>query len=312
MESIKDKVAIIGMGCTKFGELWDKGPEDLIIEAAYEAYEDAGIEPKDIQAAWVGTTRQGRTGGCLSAPLKLKYIPISRVEDACATASQALRNATYAVACGAYDIVLALGYDKLKDAPGRREGGGGGGDHFGSPFFGLPYIPPVNFGVTATRYAHTFGLSYDELKATLGKIAVKNHHHGSMHPKAHLRFEITLEQAINAPMVSWPLGLYDCCGVTDGAAAAIITRRELAKSFREDPVYIKGMGVAAGPGMPAYMPGYDFIHWEHTLQASKQAYEQAGIKNPRKELDLAIVHDCFTITELLIYEDLGFCEKGHA
>ena len=116
MQSIADKVAIIGMGCTKFGENWDQSGEDMIVDAAYEAFEDAGVAPQDIQAAWVGTHSSGATGQVLSRPLKLQYIPITRVENACATAQDALRNACFAVAAGMYDVVLALGFEKLKDS----------------------------------------------------------------------------------------------------------------------------------------------------------------------------------------------------
>jgi len=306
MESIKDRVAIVGMGCTQFGELWEKGSEDLIVEAAFEAYEDAGIGAKDIQAAWVGTTSSGRTGASLASPLKLHYIPVTRVENACATGMDAFRNAAFAVACGAYDVVLALGFEKLKDT--GTGGLGGGGNEMGHPILGMPYNAPTNFALAATRYFHVYGIG----RETLAKIAAKNHYNGSLTPKAHFHNRITIEQALNAPMVCWPFGLFDCCGVSDGCAAAILTRPELAKKFRVDPIYVKGIGVASAPGMPQYMPGYDYVHWEHTVQASRQAYQQAGITNPRKEINIASVHDCFTMTELLTYEDLGFSQKGHA
>ncbi|MGV8056618.1 MAG: acetyl-CoA acetyltransferase [Smithellaceae bacterium] len=306
MESIKDKIAIIGMGCSQFGELWNKGAEDLIVEAAYEAYQDAGVEPKDIQAAWVSTAMTGRTGASLAAPLKLHYIPVTRIENACASALDALRNAVFAVASKQYDVVLALGFEKLKDI--GRGGLPAAGDYFNHPIIGTPYNPPNNFALMATRYFHTYGVG----RETLAKIVVKNHYNGSLSPKAHFRNRVTQEQALNSSMICWPLGLFDACGVSDGAAAAIITRADLAKNFRGDPIYIKGIGIAASAGMPEYMPGFDYVHWEHTVQAAKQCYEQAGIKNPRKEIDIAQVHDCFTITELVTMEDLGFCERGKA
>lgn len=309
MESIKDKVAIIGMGCTKFGELWDKSPEDLVVDAAYEAFEDAGIDPKEIQAAWVGTVTApdvGIGGIGLAEPLKLRHIPITRVENFCATGLEAFRNACFAVACGAYDIVLALGFEKLKDT-GVGGLGVGRGMH---PTLEMRRTSPGSFSLLAPRYFHEYGLSMEKGKEVIGKIAVKNHHNGSMHPKAHFQREVTLEEVLKAPPIAWPLGLYDCCGNSDGGAAAILVRADLAKNFRSDPAYVKGMGLSVAPMPPHFEPGFPWVGFKITEEAARQAYEQAGIKNPRKELDLACVHDCFTITELVLYEDLGFSPRG--
>ena len=291
------------MGCTKFGELWDMGADDLIIEAAYEAYEDAGIGPDAIEAAWVGTTTSGMGGTTLTNPLKLRDIPVTRVENFCATAMDALRNAVYGVASGEFEIALALGYEKLKDHGGR----------------GLPisrFHPTLNYGRTApgmfslpcARYFEKYGAN----KETLAKIAVKNHKNGAKNPKAHFQREITIEQAMNAPIIAWPLGLYDCCPTTDGAAAAIICPAGMAKRFNPDYVLIKAVTLAVDSMYPALRPEHDFLHWPATVAAGRAAYKQVGISNPLKELSLAEVHDCFTITELLIYEDLGLCEKGQA
>jgi acetyl-CoA C-acetyltransferase len=313
MESIKDKIAIIGMGCTKFGENWEQGAEDLLIEAAHEAFADAGVEAKDIQAAWLGNAemprRYGIPGGALVADaLKMRDIPVTRVENACATGHEALRNACFAVACGMYDLVLVLGVEKLKDT-GFGGLGTGRGMH---PVLEFRRTAPGTFAFIATRYFYTYELSPEEGKELLAKIAVKNHHNGSLHPKAHLRREITLEQALNAPIIAWPLGLFDCCGNSDGAAAAIITRAERAKDFREDPVYLKGIGLSMDAMLPMFRPGFDWLGFDATRNAARQAYEQAGITDPRRQIDVAAVHDCFTITELIIYEDLGFSPRGGA
>jgi len=314
MEGIKDKVAIIGMGCTRFGELWDKSPGDLMVDAAYEAFEDAGIEPKDIQAAWIGTVFSGITAVTLSYPLKLQYIPVTRVENLCATGTEAIRAAAYAVAAGTCDIALAVGVEKLKDAGigliPPPIGDSTIGDTGVDPLRLVP--PPVMFGSQAVRYFHKYGLSPEEGKKLLAKIAVKNHHNGSLNPKAQYQMEITLEQAINAPIVSWPLGIFDCCGVTDGGAAAIVTRADIAKNFRDDPIYIKSFAVAAGARQATLMPEYDVTSFQESVRASEAAYAETGIKDAFKELSLAIVHDCFTITEILIYEDLGWCPRGEA
>ena len=312
MESIRDKVAIIGMGCTKFGELWDKGPDDLVIDAVYEAFEDASIGPNEIQAAWFGsdrTTGFGIPGGAhLADALKLRNIPITRVENACSTGHEALRNASFAVACGMYDIALAVGVEKLKDT-GFGGLGTGRGRH---PVLEARRTAPGTFAFIATRYFHVYGLTPEEGKKTIGKIAVKNHHNGTLSPKAFLRREVTLEEVIEAPIIAWPLGLYDCCGNADGAAAAIICRKDIAKKFRPDPIYIKGIGLSMDSVSPIFRPGFDWLGFEATRNAAKQAYEQAGITNPRKEINIASVHDCFTITEMIIYEDLGFSPQGRA
>jgi len=312
MQGIRDRVAIVGAGCTKFGERWDAGLEDLMVESAFEAFEDAGLEPKDIQAAWLGINYQsygGLRGSLLAHALKLQYIPITRVENACATATEALRGACYAVAAGIYDIVMAVGVEKMKDC-------GWSGLPVSGPLASTwvePEAPaPVQFALAATRYFHKYGLSAEDGKRTLAKIAVKNHHNGSMNPKAHFQREITVEQAMNAPMVASPLGLFDCCGVSDGSAAAIVTTPEIAKTLRKDYVLVKGLGVSVGAKQALLNDWYDYTSFEETVTAGRQAYSEAGITNPREEVDLAVVHDCFSITEMVIYEDLQFSPKGKA
>ena len=306
---MKDKVAIIGVGCTKFGENWERSAEDMMVEAAYEAYEDAGIEPDKIQAAWLGTTTSGRGGPMLAHALKLEYIPVTRVENYCATGTDALRNACYSVAAGIYDIALVVGVEKLKD---QGFAGLQGHPEIATSEVRVRLMPPIQFALSATRYFSHYALSYEQGKELLAKIAVKNHHNGSLNPKAHLQHEITMEQAVNAPMIAWPLGLFDCCGVTDGAAAAIVTRAELARKFRNDYVLVKGLSVSCGAWQGQLQNTYDYIHFPENVSAAKMAYEEAGIKNARKEIDLALVHDCFTITELITYEDLGLSERGKA
>lgn len=310
-ESIKDKVAIVGMGCSKFGERWDVGLEDLVIEAAYEAYEDAGIEPKDIQAAWVGVTRDATAVGTMVAPLKLHSIPATRVENACGSGHEALKNATYALIAKAFDLVLVLGVEKLKDA---GYAGLPGGTRYGVETWHPTYnygIPAAGrYALAATRYFAKYGLNPEEGKRILAAISVKSHYYGARNLKAHLRREVTTEEVIKAPIVCWPLGLYDCCGITDGAAAAILCRTEDAKNFRDDYVTIKGVGAAAGPGMGKVLTDYDYTWWEETEAAARQAYRDAGINNPAKELDLVELHDCFSIAELIATESLLLCERG--
>jgi acetyl-CoA C-acetyltransferase len=313
MEGIKDKVAIVGMGCTRFGELWEKSVEDLIVEASYEAFEDAGLDPKDIQAAWLGTVQSGLTALSLSAPLKVQYIPVTRVENMCCTGSEALRAAAYAVAAGAFDIVLAVGVEKLKDTGwmGVQSANIVGESSLGIAGAKADFSAPEMFARLAVRYFKGYGIDVDEGKRYLAKIVAKSHHNGALNQKAHYQREVTEEQVLKAPIVAYPLGILDCCGVSDGASAAILTRADMAKRFRTDPVYIKALAVSAGAHQEL-LGEYDYTHIEENVRAARMAYEEAGIRNPREELSIAEVHDCFSIHEMLIYEDLGWSPRGEA
>ena len=301
--SLKDKVAVIGVGCCKFGENWTQSQEDMLVEAAYDAYGDARIEPSQIQAAWVGIqyASTGMAGVGLADPLKLYGIPVTRCENFCASGMDAFRNAVFSVAAGVYDIVLAAGVEKLMDAGSRGLPGTGGGH----PFIGGVSAPGM-FAMAANRYMDKYGIT----KETMGKVAVKNHYNGAVNPKAHFQREVDLETVVNAPMIASPLGRFDCCAMTDGAAVAIICRADMANKFRDDPVYVKGLGLSVYTGQPNYDPNFDYLGFAATQHASSEAYKQAGVSNPRKEISFAEVHDCFTITEILNYEDLGFCNKG--
>ena len=312
---IRDKVAIIGMGCSKFGERWDTGFEDLAVEVFNEALDDAGIEAKDIQAAWLATCFDevmcGKSALPLSTTLKLPFIPVTRVENFCASGSEALRGAVYAIASGACDAALAIGVEKLKDT------GYGGLPEFGTVMgtknrLIYPNITaPGSFAMLATKYFSEYGLSPEKGREILARISVKSHEAGALNPKAHLRRRITIEEAVKAPIVAWPLGLYDCCGVSDGAAAAILVPAEKAKEYRDDPIYIKALQVAISSG-EELMYNWDGVHVEPTVRAAQRAYKEAGIENPRKELDLLELHDCFSITELVTYEDIGVSPRGRA
>ena len=311
MGDIKDKVAIIGMGISKFAENYAMGSEEMIADAAYEAYADAGIDPKDIEAAWGANTMSG-CAAVLAQALNWHNKPISRHELACASSADAMRNASFAVASGMYDIVLVSGWEKCKDTGFAGLDNPPGGHPIFMNFVGTG---PGLFALTATRYFHRYGLEPLEGKRTLGKIAVKNHHNGSLSPKAHFRKEMSLETVMNAPVIAWPLGLFDCCPVTDGASAAILTRADLAKKFKDDYVLIKGVGNAVSRRdlyNVRLIHDYDYIHFPQTEEAARQAYEQAGIKDPRKEVGVSNVHDCFTISELVTYEGLGFSPHGGA
>ncbi len=313
---IKDKVAIIGMGCTKFGEHWDKGSEDLTVEAFIEAITDAGIEKADIQAAWFSSCYEeinvGKSALPLSRTLKLPFIPVTRVENLCASGSEALRGAVYGVASGAYDIALALGAEKLKDT------GYGGLPEF-STILGtknrviFPSLSaPGSFAMMANRYFSKYNLSMEEGKRALAKISVNSHKNGAKNPRAHLRKAITEEDVLRAPIIASPLGLYDCCGVSDGAAAAIVCRADMANNFRKDPVFVKALQIGVSSGEELGYTTWDGTYVETTTRTASRAYEEAGIKTPREELSMIEVHDCFSITELVTYEDLRISERGKA
>ena len=317
-EGIKDKVAIIGMGCTRFGERWEDGPDDLMVEAFTEAIEDAGIDRKEIEASWLGCCFEEQNIGKAAIPmtiaLHLPFIPATRVENFCASGTESFRGACYAVASGAYKMVLAMGVEKLKDT-----------GYAGLPDFGAVGGPtnrlvhanmtaPGGFAMMANRYFAKYGLSPEEGKTALAKISVKSHKNGAKNPKAHLRREVTVEQVLNAPVIAYPLGLFDCCGVSDGSACAIITTPEIAKSLKKDnAVYVKALQISATSGAElGFQPAWDGDHIRTTVEASKRAYAEAGIKDPRKEISMMEVHDCFSITELATYEDLGISERGKA
>ena len=302
-DAIRDKVAVVGMGCCKFGENWDKDPQDMIVEAAYEAYADAGLQDpqKQIEAVFCGAQYPSKGTAEVADALKLYDRPVSMVVNYCATGTDAFRYGVFAVASGMYDTVLVVGFDKPKDR------GVSGPSVAVTGVRGLPATPAGWFSHCAARYFDTFGAGREDL----AKIAVKNHHNGTLAPKSMLKREITVEEALNARMISWPFGLYDCAAQSDGAAAAILTRRELAKGFRDDFVLVRAIGIALAAD-PKEDPDFDFLRWKPTEMAARQVYEQAGITNPRKEIHVAQVHDCFTPTELVLMEDLGFCEKGSA
>ncbi len=312
---IRDKVAIIGMGCSKFGERWNDDAEDLMVEAYEECLADAGIETDQIQAAWLATAIEdfhvGKSGVPLSLALRLPYIPVTRVENFCASGSEALRGAAYAVASGACDIALALGVEKLKDTgygglPQRSRG-------VLNSMWWANYSAPGSFAQLAAAYSAKHGIEGQDLKRAIAQVSVKSHDNGSRNPKAHLRNKVTLDQVMNAPMVASPLGLFDCCGVSDGSACAIVTTPEIAKSLgKKNLVTVKALQLAVSNGTEAGHSSWDGSHFMTARIAAKRAYQEAGITEPRKQVSLAEVHDCFSVTELVTMEDLYLSPEGGA
>jgi acetyl-CoA C-acetyltransferase len=299
-DALRDKAAIVGVGCCRFGENWDQSPSDMIVDAAYQAYADAGIEKpqEEIDAVFCGSLYSQKGPHECSDALKL-WKPVTQVSNYCATGTDAFRCGVLSVASGLYDTVLVVGYDKPKDR------GVSGPSVMMNQVRDLPMTPAGWFSICASRYFDTYGAGRDDL----AKIAIKNHHNGTLAPNSFLKREITLEDYRKARIISWPFGLYDCAAQTDGAAAAIIARPDLARSRRDDAVLVKGVTVFAGPN-PQKDPTMDFLGWKPTVAAAEDVFAMAGV-GPG-DVDVAQVHDCFSLTELLSYEDLGFCAKGSA
>jgi acetyl-CoA C-acetyltransferase len=303
---IRDQVAIVGMGCTPFGEHWDKGADELLVDAAGEAMASAGVAPADIDAYWLGTMASGLSGLTASRPLQIEYKPVTRVENFCATGSEAFRNACYAVASGAYDMAMAIGVEKLKDSGfSGLVVGGPAGD--GTE---VELTAPAMFSLLAPAYAKKYGVDDAELKDVMTRIAWKNHVNGAKNPRAQFRKEVPKETIACSPLVAGPLGIFDCSGVSDGSAAAIIVRAEDVHRYTDTPLYVKALSFVAGPARGAADPSYDYTTFPEVVASAEDAYRQAGVTNPRAELAMAEVHDCFTPTELVLMEDLGFAERG--
>ncbi|MHA1268341.1 MAG: thiolase C-terminal domain-containing protein [Candidatus Helarchaeota archaeon] len=312
---MRGKVAIIGAGLVKFGELFNKSYYDLIGEAANACIEsvDKGIDlEKEVQAGWIGTCMGGIStqrdvlsgAGLITSLPYLKLKPVTRVENACATGSDAFRNAAFSVASGVYDIVVAVGAEKMREKEpqnflryvAERE-----------QIFNRGLIAPSYFAMYANAWAKKYA-NDEKLREYMSKVAVKNHHNGTLCPYSHFSFEITEEQASSAPLVSYPFRLFDCCPQTDGAAMVILCKAEIAKKYTDSPIYLLGTGQAADV---YWIPNRQSLTSAlATVNAAKEAYKMAKIEP--KDLDFAEVHDCFTFTELLDYEDLGLCKPGEA
>jgi acetyl-CoA C-acetyltransferase len=305
---IRDRVAVVGMGCTPFAEHWSKSTDDLMVEAAGEAFASAGVDKQAVDAFWLGTAQSGMSGITLARPLQVEDRPVTRVENFCASGSEALRQAAYAVASGAYDVAMAVGVEKVKD----------------SGYQGLNAVNPPNdgtgrtltaaamFSMVAPAYANRYGVGETEMRDVLSRIASKNHRNGARNPRAQFRREVSPETVSKAPLVAGSLGVFDCAGVADGSAAAIVVRAEDAARYTDTPLYIKALSFVAGNGSGLSDPDYDYTTFPEVVASARDAYRQAGICYPRHELAMAEVHDCFTPTELVLMEDLGFSERGTA
>jgi acetyl-CoA C-acetyltransferase len=305
---IKDRVAIVGMGCTPFGEQWNRSADDLMVQAANETFASAGVDKQQVDAFWLGTAQSGMSGITLARPLQVEDKPVTRVENYCASGSEALRQAAYAVASGAYDIAMALGVEKVKDSGYQ----GLNANNPPSDGTGRTLTAAAMFSMVAPAYAQKFGVGADEMRQVLAHIASKNHYNGARNPRAQFRREVSAETICASPPVAGGLGVFDCAGVADGSAAAIVVRAEDAHRYTDHPLYIKALSFVAGNGKGLTDPGYDYTTFPEIVQCAEDAYAQAGITDPRRQLAMAEVHDCFTPTELVLMEDLGFASRGTA
>lgn len=300
------RVALVGAGMTRFAEHFDLGIKDLLPMAVGEAERsvDKGFARSDIQAAWFGelSTTDGFPSGILADSCGLDDVPVTRVENACATGNDALRNAVFAVSSGHVDVALVVGGDKVRESSARStfwEWAGMTRDMAWDYPLGL--VAPANFALHVARYLHESPATREHM----AMVAVKNHKHGVANPKAQLRFEITVEQVLNAPVVVSPFGLYDCTPQSDGAAALIVVAEEFADRYTDHPVWVRGVGLGLDRVMHQHKK--DMTTFPATVRAARQALGMAGL-TPR-DIDVAEVHDCFTGVEMISCEDLGFAER---
>jgi len=308
---IADRVAIVGMGCTPFGEHWGKSADDLLVDAVTECLATVpALDRDEVDAYWLGTLGSGQSGLTLSKALATGYKPVTRVENYCASGSESFRNACYAVAAGAYDVVMATGVEKLKDSgfSGLLRGDPPG-DGTASE---LSMTAPAAFSMIDPAYCARYGVDPADMRAAMTHVAWKNHVNGARNPKAQFRREVPKDKIEAAPKVAGRLGVFDCSGVSDGAAAALIVRAEDAPRYTDHPVYVKALSLVAGPALGSLDPEYDYTTFPEVVRSVDDAYAQAGVTDPRRQISLAEVHDCFTPTELVLMEDMGFSDRGQA
>ena len=302
-----EKVGIVGIGHAKFGKRTDATLRELAHEAVTPALEDAGIDTKDIDASVVGVACEDFAAQVSPAALIHDYVgmgnkPVFRVEAACATGSAAVRSAWALIESGLAEMVLVVGAETMTHlgTPKATEVIARAGDTRWEYPFGATF--PAYYALMAIAHMHQYGTTREQLSM----VAVKNHMYGAMNPYAHIQRKITLDEAMKSAMICPPLNLYDCCLISDGAAAAILASKEKAKRISDTPVWLAGLGAASDTMMISERE--NLTELRATKMAAEAAYKMAGITP--KNVDVAVVHDCFTIAEIMAYEDLGFCKKG--
>jgi len=305
----KPLVAVISAGLSQFGKMEESTGRELFVDAASEAFERCpNLDPKkDIKGLFIGMMsecfeHQGHSAPMLSDWTGLLPAPAIRTEIACASSAAALRLGIFSILSGIYDVVMVGGFEKMtkRSTAETTEYLGMAADFPFEQWNGVTF--PGLFALMATVHMHEYGTTEEQM----GLVAVKNHHNGSLNPKAHLQKEVTLEKVLASRMIAKPLKLYDCSLISDGASCAILTKPDIAKQYTDDPVYIIGSG--HGSDALGLFQRDSLTSIKATKAAAKEAYEMAGIKP--SDVDVAELHDCFTIAELIAYEDLGFCSPG--
>lgn len=305
----KPLAAIVSAGLSKFGKLDGLSAREIFSYAAKEAFDKCpNLDPsKDVDGLYVGhmaesAEHQGHTGPLIADWIGLNPMPAIRFENACASSGVALRCGIQAIKSGLADVIMVGGVEKLTHlaTSDATEYLALSADNFFEQWHGFTF--PGLFALIARAHMH----EYNTTEEQLAMVAVKNHHNGSLNPKAQMQKEITIEQAMTSRVVASPLKLFDCSLISDGASCAILTKTELAKKFSDNPVYIRGSGQASDT-IGLYERD-DLTSLNAVALAARNAYEMSGMKP--KDIDVAEVHDCFTIAELIISEDVGFCKKG--
>lgn len=305
----KPLVTIISAGLSKFGRHEGLYARELFSYAAKEAFDRCPkLDPKrDVKAMFIGHMgesyeHQGHTGSVTADWAGLTGIPATRTEAACASSGAALRSGIYAVLSGLADTVIVGGVEKMthRTTAEVTEYLAMASDYPFEQFHGITF--PGLFALMATAHMHAYGTTQEQM----AKVAVKNHHHASLNPKAHLQKEITIENVLASKVVAWPLKMYDCSLITDGASCIILTKPELASKFTDQPVHI--IGSAQASDTIGLYERKSLTSLQSAKTAAKEAYQMANLKP--SDINLAEVHDCFTYVELMSYEDLGFCPVG--
>lgn len=305
---IRDRVAVVGMGCTPFGEHWGRGVADLVRQAVAEAVSGAGVTVDDVDAWFVGTLGSGTTGATVTRPLGIDAAPATRVENYCGSGTDAFRHACYAVAAGAADVAVAVGVEKLKD-------NGFSGLVLDDPpgdGSAVATTAPGVFSMVAQSYLDRWGIDRDGLRAALSHIAASAHRNGAANPLAAFRHAVPPEAVTASRPVAGMLHVLDCSGVSDGASAAVVVRSEDAHRYGRAPLYVKGLSVVSGSGHGVLSTGFDYTTNDETALAAADALAQAGVTDARGEIGMVELHDCFTPNVLVLLEALTLSAPGTA
>ena len=301
------KVAIVGVGHSKFGKRTDVNVAELAFESIKQAVEDAGVDRKEIENVVVGSAggwyEESLPAVIVNEYAGLRGVGTMRVEAACASGSAAVKAAYLSVASGEADVALALGVEKMTEVDTLTSVeliGRAGSYTWEFENFGMTF--PAYYALYAVSHMNRFGTTEEDL----ARVAVKAHHYGSLNPNAQFQKEISIEKVLSSQVVAWPLKLYDACPLTDGSAAVILASEDVARRISDAPVWIKGVGYSSDSANLSKRD--DYVGLSASLEAGKRAYQAAKITS--QQVDVATCHDCFTIAEIMAYEDLGFCKKG--